>query len=54
MPPSSFKAEAGAGDLFCHFTAAFWANINRLIGKLPAQFKLIAAGVAFVFVNRHL
>jgi hypothetical protein len=53
MPTSPFQGEAGAGDQFCHFSTAFWALGYRVIGKLPAQFKAVVAGVALVFIDRH-
>jgi hypothetical protein len=54
MPTSPFQGEAaGVGDQFCHFSAAFGTFINRVIGKLPAQFKAVVAGVALVFIDWH-
>ena len=54
MPASPFEGEAaGAGDQFCYYSTAFWALAYRFIGKLPAQFKAVVAGVALVFIDWH-
>jgi hypothetical protein len=54
MPTSPFQGEAASvGDQFCNFSTAFWALAYRFIGKLPAQFKAVGAGVALVFIDRH-
>jgi hypothetical protein len=54
MPTSPFQGEAtGVGDQFCYFSTAFWALTYRGIGKLPAQFKAVVAGVALVFIDWH-
>jgi hypothetical protein len=53
MPPAPLKGESGAGDQFCNFSPAFGAFVYRVIGKLPAQFETVAAGIALVFVHGH-
>jgi hypothetical protein len=53
MPATTLEGKAGAGDQFCHFSAAFGTFIDGIIGKFPAQFEPVVAGVALVFIDRH-
>ena len=53
MPAAPLEGKAGAGNQFCHVSAAFWAFVYRIIGKFAAQFEAVAAGVALVFIDRH-
>jgi hypothetical protein len=54
MPTASLEGKAGAaGNQFCYFSTTFGAFAYRIIGKLPAQFELVVAGIALVFIDRH-
>ena len=53
IPTSTFKGESRVGNQFPDLPATFRAFLCRFIGKLLAQFELIAAGLALVFVNGH-
>jgi hypothetical protein len=53
MPATPLEGKGGAGNQFCHFSTAFGTFFDRVIGKLPAQFESVTAGVALVFIDRH-
>jgi hypothetical protein len=53
MPATSLEGKGGAGNQFCHFSAAFGTFFQRVIGKLPAQLKMVAAGITLIFINWH-
>jgi hypothetical protein len=54
MPSATLQGEGGAGDQFRHLAAAFGTFLDRLVGKLPAQFKPVATRIALILIDWHL
>ena len=54
VPATPLEGESGAGDHFDDVSATFRTLLCGGVGELLAQFESVAAGVALVFVDRHL
>jgi hypothetical protein len=53
-PAAPFEGKRRGGNLFFYFTAAFRAFPCGRIGEFLTEFKNVAAGVALIFIERHL